>query len=550
MSSRLLILSLAACTATARPLPPVRFANAPAAQMVNDRRDVPRAPQERVHMRALSNFDGQFFRRLTRTLELRRTQRARGVNALDEVPSSTWFTNRIGARSMTPDEIKSGPGGVGSPEHHLPWTIVSTKVGGVSVGFIVKDARGEKWLVKFDQVGFPEAETATHVIAGRLMWAFGFNVTEDYVAYIHRDDLVLSKDAVIKDVFGEKRPLDEAALAERLARVEIGGDGRLRVLASHWLAGKPLGTHSAEGVRSDDPNDLIPHELRRDLRGAYALFSWLDHIDIHGGNFLDMWTSDPGDSKRHYVKHYLIDFGIALGFGARKNSEARFGHEHYLDYSEMTRSFLSFGLVSRDWTSRTDTKMTGAGNFEVDTYDPGAWKSTTPWYVPIYDADRIDKFWASKILIRFTRAHIRAAVDAGRLSDERVASWLTDTLIARQRKTARYWFERVNPIDRVALDGTRLCFTDLSITYGFARARGTRYAIELHDRAGRLAKTIEILADNSGVSCAPIELAPGDDRYTIVRITTRRPTFTGSTDIHLALEPTARTPRVIGIWRP
>jgi len=34
--------------------------------------------------------------------ELPRDRRALGVNALDEVPDSTWFTNRIGVRELTP----------------------------------------------------------------------------------------------------------------------------------------------------------------------------------------------------------------------------------------------------------------------------------------------------------------------------------------------------------------------------------------------------------------------------------------------------------------
>ena len=40
------------------------------------------------------------------------------------------------------------------------------------------------------------------------------------------------------------------------------------------------------------------------------------------------------------------------------------------------------------------------------------------------------------------------------------------------------------------------------------------------------------------------------DRYTIVRITTDRPTFHGATDVHLALDPRTGRLRIIGIWRP
>jgi hypothetical protein len=516
---------------------------------VNDRRDVPKPPAEREFVRSLYNFDGQFHRRITRALELHRPQRAQGINALDEVPDSTWFTNRVGVRDVSPEEIAAAPGGAGSPEAHKPWTIVSTKAGGATVGFVIKDARGKQFLLKFDPLGHPEAETATQVIMGKLIWAFGFNVTEDYVIYVDKRDLVLARNAVIKDPFGNKRPLDQRELDKRLATIEQAPDGRIRALASAWLDGKPLGGHPFEGVRRDDPNDRIPHELRRDLRGAYALFSWLDHNDIHAGNMLDVWVADPDDPKRHYVKHYWIDYGIGLGFGAAKNREPRFGYEFYLDFRLIVRHLLFLGAGGRPWADRTRPELRGVGLYETKLYDPGSWVSSTPAYIPIYVADRIDKFWASKIIMRFTREQIRAAVDSAKLSDPRAAAWLTDALIERQRKTARYWFERVNPLEEFAVDAKSLCFKDLAIVYAFAPVRTTRYVVEFLDRNGNPVGTTKLAAAASGVSCAKLELASGGEGYTIARITTRRRDFTRSTFVHIARDPTTAVPRVIGIWR-
>ena len=134
MRSVLALAVLAGCAASA-PIPPVRFANAPPVPAVNDRLNVPRAPKEIDFVRYLYNFDGQILRPITRTLELKRHERARGVNAFDNVPSSTWFTNRIGSRAVSPEEILDRPGSIGSPEQYKPWTIVSSKVGGLTVGF-------------------------------------------------------------------------------------------------------------------------------------------------------------------------------------------------------------------------------------------------------------------------------------------------------------------------------------------------------------------------------------------------------------------------------
>src|SRR5262245_49949930 len=192
--------ALAMSCASSQPLPAPRFANAPAVTRVDDRRDVPARPAEREFIHDLYHYDGIIQRRLTRALELPRPRRAAGVNALDEVPDSTWFTNRIGTRDLTLDELRTGPARIGSPELHKPWTVRSTKSGGTEPGLMITDARGARFLVKFDMPQFREQETATHVIVGKLLWACGFNVTDDYVVYFRPEDLVLAPDTVAKDV--------------------------------------------------------------------------------------------------------------------------------------------------------------------------------------------------------------------------------------------------------------------------------------------------------------------------------------------------------------
>jgi hypothetical protein len=541
---------LAACGSSVS-VPGARFANAPPVEAVNDRRHVAEQPRPRDFQRYLHNFDALFHRRVTRALELRRAERARGINALDEVPNSTWFTNRVGVRDVPIEELRERPGSIGSPEAHRPWTVVSSKVGGLTLGFIIKDARGEKFLLKFDPRGYPEAETGTQVIVGKLLWLFGYNVTDDYVVYLRKDDLVLAPDAAIKDGKGNSWPLDRDELDRRLDTVEVNEDGSIRALASHWLPGKPLGGHSPEGVRADDPNDRIPHELRRDLRGAYALFSWLDHNDLHDANRLDMWVADPADPQRHYVKHYWIDFGIGLGFGASKNLEPRYGYEYHLDFGAITRSLLSLGVLERPWERRQATNdLRGVGYYETEAYDPGSWVAQSPAYVPIYVADRVDKFWASKIMMRITRAHIEAAIDAARLTDPRAKAWLADALIARQRKTAKYWFDRVNPVDAFSVEGGELCFTDLALVHDFAPAKGTRYSLTFYDvEARRFGRIRKVPPGAGGRTCSKLFESRDADRYTIVRIEARRPKFEGATYVHVARDPGSGSPRVIGVWR-
>src|SRR5678816_795499 len=209
-------LALAMSCASTPDLPAPRFANAAPVTRVDDRRDVATKPAEREFIHDLYHYDGTIQRRFTRALELPRAHRALGVNALDEVPDSTWFTNRIGIRDLTFDELRTGPARIGSPELHKPWTVRSTKSGGTEPGLVITDARGAKFLIKFDTPEFPEQETATHVIAGKLLWACGVNVTDDYAAYLRPADLVLARDAVAKDMFGNKHPMKAAELDQML----------------------------------------------------------------------------------------------------------------------------------------------------------------------------------------------------------------------------------------------------------------------------------------------------------------------------------------------
>ena len=552
-TSRALIVLAAACASPPR-VPPARFANAPPVSAVDDRLDVARPPAVRRFLHAVYHYDGIIQRRLTRAMELPPPRRALGVNSLDEVPDSTWFTNRIGVRDLTPDEIRRGPTTIDSPELYEPWTVLRTKPGGSEVGFVIRDARGVKWLLKFDPLGYPEQETAAHVIVDRLLWACGYNTTEDFVVEVRRDQLVLAPDAFVEEDSGHKTKLDRAGLNSRLAKIDPDGKNAIRALASRWLPGKPLGGHPAEGVREDDPNDLIPHQLRRDLRGLYTIAAWLDHVDMQESNFIDLYVADPVDPKRHYLEHYMIDFGKSLGVMATTGGDPRRGFNYVIDLADMTRSLITAGTLERAWERREPPPpLRGVGLFDAASFDPGNWTQDSPAYVPFLTADRYDKFWAAKIVMRFTPAQIRAAVDAGRYSDPRAAQYITDTLIARQRATGAYWFRRVNPLDRFTIAGTSVCFDDLMLAYKLgASPAQTTYTVTPFDRdANQLATPVVVRPDAAGHACTgPLPLGPHADAYTIVELATHRPGFSGRTLVHLARDPVTGAARVIGIWRP
>jgi hypothetical protein len=64
-----------------------------------------------------------------------------------------------------------------------------------------------------------------------------------------------------------------------LQRAPRRPDGTYRALASKLLPGKPVGPFQYFGTRPDDPNDIFPHENRRELRGLRVFAAWLNHDD-------------------------------------------------------------------------------------------------------------------------------------------------------------------------------------------------------------------------------------------------------------------------------
>src|SRR5581483_11390614 len=85
--------------------------------------------------------------------------RAQNLNTIDEVPDSSWFTNRIGAWPLTREQVVRGPL-AGAPPDPSRWTVIREKTSGVHPGMTVRDGKGETWFIEFDPPYYPEAATA------------------------------------------------------------------------------------------------------------------------------------------------------------------------------------------------------------------------------------------------------------------------------------------------------------------------------------------------------------------------------------------------------
>ncbi len=463
-------------------------------------------PEENEYLKLQYFADVFALRRLDRALELRDREPAHNTNALDEVPESTWFQNRIGRGEVSVEQIRRGAGG---DPPKPPLTITGAKVGGGNAGFIVTDAAHKKFLIKFDPITTPEMQTGGDAIVVRLFWAMGYNVPSDNVFILHRDHLVIDAKASFKDALGTKHPFTQKELDAALATSPRLPDGTIRALSSELLPGKPKGGWLPEGTRSDDPNDVVPHEHRREVRGLRVFAAWLGHTDMKQDNTLDMYVEEGG---RHYLRHYLIDFGETLSGHAGEKDRDEDGYEYFVDWENQGKAFLALGLWKRPWEGRARTPWLSIGSFSAKDYDPLLWREAYP-YFPFFEADQADEYWAAKIMMRFERRHIEAAVAAGQLSQPEAARYLVDTLIERQRKTGMAYLEAVTPLDELTIRPGALCGVDLGVRFKLATS-GEVIRLGPHDE---ILDRVPVTAD--GGFCMSI---PADEGYTVYRLSTFR----------------------------
>jgi len=432
-------------------------------------------PAEREINPAAESFDKQFSLQIEEGLNLSRAGRrlfnmpkeAYNVDAFDEVFNSSWFTNRHHLNPASEDDFARGPDRGTGPDTEAAWTVISAKSQGVTPGFAIRDSRGDGYLIKFDPKGFREIASGAEVVSTTLFHAMGYNVPENYIVVFHPKILKLGEGVKFTDSKGQKRLMLESDLDKIFKKIDFLPDGRIRALASKWLPGKPLGPFKYKGVRKDDPNDFIPHQHRRELRGLRMFSAWLNHFDTKDGNSLDMFIEED---DRSYVRHNLIDFGATLGSASWGPNHLWRGHENDFDPNRMLFNFVTLGLYVHPWESKEKTRYTAVGVFDAETFEPEDYKPQIP--NPAFEnmTDR-DAFWAARIIMSFTNEQLRLAVQKGQYSDPQAEAYILQTLIQRRDKVGRYAFNRVSPLDQFELKQTAdnksvIAFRDVAAATG------------------------------------------------------------------------------------
>jgi hypothetical protein len=398
--------------------------------------------------------------------------RARNINTIDEVPDSSWFTNRVLARPVTPDELSRGPL-TGSAPAPGPWSVVSRKLAGFAPGFTMRDSRGDLWFVSFDAAGHPEAATGAIMVANKIFWALGYWQAENHLVTVTPDQIVISDKATFTPESGRERAMEARDLNDVFKRAQRSADGSYRAVAARALPGRPIGGFRYYGTRPDDPNDIVPHEHRRELRALKVFGAWTNLVDMKAGNTLDTVIVENG---RGVVRHYLQDVGSTFGTGANGPREYDEGWETLFDGELTRRRLLRLGFVFEPWQTVQYVERPAIGRFEGDVFDPRGWRPRVPT-AALLRARPDDDFWAARRVAAFTDDMIRSAVRAGRYSDEAADALLIDVLIKRRQKIAEAYLPAINPLVDFTLSGDgRLAFRNAASDAGVAAAPSGGYS--------------------------------------------------------------------------
>ncbi len=511
--SLVLVLAVFGCAADQ----PQRFNTTEVVWKDTDRHPIPE-PEEYWSGLYWDGADKMFFRPVSHAFLLEEWGPAANTNALDEVPNSSWYTNRMALRTLDPETVANGP--CGEPINtDSEWVAVGGKVDGANPGFIIRDTSDDRmYLLKFAEKIQIERATSADVIGSKIYWAAGFSTPCNRIVYFDINNLKIGEGAQKKDKLGRKTPIVQADIETAIAWAPQTLDGMVRASASLFLPGKPMGPFQYEETRDADPNDVIAHEDRRELRGSKMLAAWLNHFDAREQNTFT--TFMPMESKKGwgYIQHHILDFGDC--FGSKWESDQmsrRFGHSSYFDLPHILGDFFSFGTIVRPWETAVEYPDAGPifGYYDVANFDPDHWANGYP-HPAFSRADEVDMFWGAKIISRFSDEHIRRLIEEAHLSNSVNADYLERVMIGRRDKIVHRNFERISPFDTIKTRGMEACVDDLGVTLGYYDAADSHYEIAVEGGE------FKPIAGKEGRICMDLLNVPVPGNYIITRLRVRR----------------------------
>jgi hypothetical protein len=520
-----------------------------------DRRPFKEKPEEYFSGFAWDGANQLIFRPVSRFFAVDPGGEAVNVNAFDEVPNSSWFQNRIGRAPLALETFARGSCDTPLPSQDKPWSVTEAKPNGANPGFIIKASDGKKYLLKFDGLVQGPRATAADVVGSVVYHAAGYFTPCNRIVFFRPDLLKLDEDATAENAAGEEVKMTRGHVDTVLAKGLRLPDGRYRANMSLFMEGKPLGPWTYEGRRGDDPNDVVNHEDRRELRGMRLLAAWINHFDSREMNTLAMWISSE---RGGYVRHNMVDFGDSLGsIWEPPAMGRRIGHSYYLDFGHVLGDFASLGIVRRRWDhTRFGPSGPVFSYFDVDTFEPDEWKPGYPNPAFGRMTER-DGAWMARIIARFDDAHLRVLVGEAKLNDAFLDEELFRLLKGRRDKILARYLNRLSPLADPQVENfggtSALCVNDLGVLTKMAGSYLRRYNARGFVGLDMAPVGLGVRKLDNGRACSALPSSTGasaqDPAYMIVDLTASGPQATLPLRVHL-YQLGANDYRVVGIQRP
>ncbi|MFB6279307.1 MAG: hypothetical protein ABEK75_07355 [Salinibacter sp.] len=380
---------------------------------------------------------------------------AKNVNTVGGVPNSSWYTNRHYRSPMSTAALRRGPNQEPGPSLQAPWRVIGLVERAELPRGVIRDATGRRFRILFDAPAHPEMATGAAMISSRLLHALGYNVPQHWLRRVRAEQLSPQPDSGVT----------QATVDSLLNRAAQRPDSSYRVLVTRIRnVERRIGPFQFQGTRSDDANDIFPHQDRRELRGLRIVAAWIQHSKLRPRHTLDVGVQVEG---RRFVRHYLTNLHLTLGSAGVVPKPPWSGHEYVLELDRVFERMGTLGLSGGEWAEDKFTNDPAIGHFGAAGFDPRAWRPE--WPNPAFQhAGPADAFWAAKKVRHFSRADLKAIVATAEYTSSEVAAHILRTLLARRDAIGRAYLGWGGGLDRFEARSGRLTFTDLRAAYGLA----------------------------------------------------------------------------------
>ena len=487
---------------------PARFVEAPPVTHVAD--DEPIDMPLRLEVNDVVEFSELFVGRpVVEAMRTTRRPPPADINALDEVPVSSWFAPlEADAASF---EMTYAEGGAPVP----PYRVLLERAPSGKDGIPVVDGLGRRFELRRDPVDRSELRTAAAAISARLVRAVGYLTPEVYISDASEGDFTTAPgeqhpQAIVNGNEPDDPDVVRKALRknldEWLESATVGKGGVYRFSATRWPPGIDVGRTPAMGLRGDDPNDRVPHEDRRTLRAIKLVGAWLGMTRFTPHELRDVYVGLPGEG---HIRHYMVGMDRSLG------TESIIGKRPEQKNEMLLLATLGFAPDPNIPPTQRKYVAIGAIGEEVDPaeYGPGL-----P-FPPMDAFNGADAFWIAKRIAEVTEEMVLLAVRAGKVSNRTARRLLFELILARQRRVIEWGYAQTTPCDVEGVTEKGIVVLDRAVAAGHTAGKKVEYVVSYIDSAGDTSNPGAVLGPEGARFAIPLPRAAfAKDGYAVVRL--------------------------------